>query len=158
MDLQYSKYRFIARLATRLDDFKWWFLHRLHPNHRYHVHKFHKLAPGWHDVDYKMLHACFDLLVEFVEKEKGLEILKLQYTHIEENGEFCPSKVPDEFYSIENYNRAKEIYNEVKELYDWWKPLTAEQIDDMEFFTSKDVNLCTDQLIRLIKVRKYLWT
>ena len=31
--------------------------------------KIHSLETGWRDRDYVMLHACFQILVDFVEKE-----------------------------------------------------------------------------------------
>lgn len=80
----------------------------------------------WCDKDEIMLHACFQLLVDYIEKEKG-------DTH-------C------------NYETHKKFIDEIRFLYKWWKKrkylkttTTTEYEDDK-------------MLIRLIKVRKSLWT
>lgn len=49
----------------------------------------------WIDKDLVMLHACFQLLKDFVDEEGGLKNL--------------------------NYEANKEFVDEVKELYDWWE-------------------------------------
>lgn len=49
----------------------------------------------WCDRDYMMLHACFQLLVDWVEQEDGLN--------------HC------------NYSAHKESVDVLKGLYDWWK-------------------------------------
>lgn len=58
-----------------------------------------KISP-WCDKDYMMFHACFQILVEWVEKEEGL------------------------------LNWAHEEYTEpiitLKDLYEWWKKLDDE--------------------------------
>jgi len=50
---------------------------------------------AWIDRDMIMLHACFQLLADFVEKEDGLN--------------HC------------NYEAHKKDIDECKALYDWWK-------------------------------------
>jgi len=50
---------------------------------------------AWQDRDRIMLHGCFQLLIDFVEKEDGLN--------------HC------------NYEFHKETVDELKYLYDWWK-------------------------------------
>jgi len=80
---------------------------------------------SWVDRDMIMLHACFQLLTDFIEKENGLE-------HI-------------------NYEIHKEIIDEAKYLYDWWKSLPPGRlgIDDTE---------ADEHLMRLVKIRGFLWT
>lgn len=157
--LKHNRFSWIAKTAHRLDDFKWRILHRVHPKYRYHVHKFHKLDPGWHDADYKMLHACFDFLVEFVEKEDGLSTLMLQYTFAERDGEFCLADAEGSM-DQEGYEFAKHVYKEARELYDWWKPLSDSDIQALEFEygPKPQPELCSKQLERLMKIRRYLWT
>lgn len=157
--LRHSNIYWVYKTANMVNDFKWWILHRVHPKYRYHVHKFHRLKPSWHDVDYKMLHACFDFLEEFVEGEGGLDSLKYQFSYIETNNQYDSVKDKDSL-GEEYYNKGKEVYLEVKDLYDWWKNITNEEIDDIEFFAEDvpDKDICNKNLIRLIKVRRYLWT
>jgi hypothetical protein len=78
----------------------------------------------WVDKDMIMLHACFQLLVDFVEKEDGLE-------HT-------------------NYEYYKEIIDEAKYLYDWWK-------ENSEII-SIDNKVADENLMRLVKIRGFLWT
>ena len=65
-------------------------------------------AENWIDRDMIMLHACFQLLVDFVEKEDGLN--------------HC------------NYEYHKETIDELSYLYNWWKrnqEFTLMKIDDV---------------------------
>jgi hypothetical protein len=52
---------------------------------------------SWCDRDYIMFHACFQLLVDWVEKEDGLN--------------HC------------NYEIYKEVIDDLRGLYDWWKSI-----------------------------------
>jgi hypothetical protein len=83
---------------------------------------------SWIDRDFLMLHACFQIMKDFVEKENGL-------THCD-------------------YESNKKIIDELKTLYDWWlvrthpdyeEPLNQEEIDE-------------NMLKRLMKIRGFLWT
>jgi ssDNA-specific exonuclease RecJ len=79
---------------------------------------------GWCDKDMIMLHACFQLLTDFVEQEDGLN--------------HC------------NYEAHKESIDECKYLYDWWK----ENLDTV----SIDDKIADEHLLRLVKIRGFLWT
>lgn len=72
--------------------------------------KIHSLKPvkeGWVDKDMIMLHSCFQLLVDFVEQEDGLN--------------HC------------NYEYHKESIDTAKRLYDWWQEnKDTIDIDDAE--------------------------
>ena len=57
------KIRDIKDLLTRAS---WWVRHRT--TDRYHVVRT-GLEPGWHDVDTKLLHTSFTMLVDYVEEE-----------------------------------------------------------------------------------------
>jgi hypothetical protein len=91
--------------------------------------KVETLSKGWHDMDELMLHACFQCLVSFVEKENGL--------------------------NHANYEAHKTSVDEVKELYDWWKIRGNE---NLAYADDKISNKDTEMLIRLIKIRHFLWT
>lgn len=137
----------------------------------------------WYDIDIRMLYANMNLLVEFVEKEKGLECIDWS------EGEWKDVKAEiDIIYAWwKNYaNRLKEIddtlekwsklsdkaYNrkfvpsdrkdcyEVKEeVIDKNKQEESEKLfhnlTKMETDLKKEE---TDMLCRLIKIREYLWT
>jgi hypothetical protein len=58
--------RFFGRIQSRLRDAKWWVLHRIHPQHRYHIART-GLHAGYHDPDEVILHAAFTQLESFYE-------------------------------------------------------------------------------------------
>jgi len=78
------------------------------------------LPTGWTDRDEIMLHACFQILTDCVEKENV-------DTH-------C------------SYETHKDFVDEVRFLYQWW--LDRKEISDID----------DEMLLRLIKIRKQLWT
>lgn len=82
----------------------------------------------WIDNDEIMLHSCFQLLKDFVEKENG--------------------------DNQQNYDYYKDFVDEVRFLYNWWICRSQKNIFDDEKQNEEDDNM----LIRLIKIRKNLWT
>lgn len=102
-------------------DVKWWILHRT--THRYNKIEIKSLAPGYYDVDERMLHGCFQLLVSFVERENAIEMLDYK-------GELPED--PDQRAQIEH---QRAMIAEVKDLYDWWKnkrPRRLSALDALE--------------------------
>lgn len=61
------------------------------------VLKIHTLEKGWCDKDYIMLHAVFQLLVNFVEQEK-----------------------PDQVVDWNSDLKHKHVWKEIRSLYRWW--------------------------------------
>lgn len=99
--------------------------------------KIKTLSGDWCDKDVVMLHACFQLLTDCIEEEK----LLTGHT---------------DWTSDDEYIKAKK---EIEELYAWWterKKLDSEEkvndLDRSQYFVDNEM------LIRLIKVRQYLWT
>ena len=95
------------------------------------------LSDGWCDKDVVMLYACFQLLTDCIEKENLLT----------GNGSWNQN---DEY---------KQARNDIEELYNWWlerqKLSTSEKFNDLN---EKQYLEDNEQLIKLISVRKYLWT
>jgi hypothetical protein len=60
--------------------------------------KIHSLEKGWHDKDEILMHAVFQLLVDFVEQEK-------------------PDKIID--WQVDELHR--KAWKEIQSLYKWWK-------------------------------------
>lgn len=89
------------------------------------------LSRDWHDKDLVMLHACFQLLKDFMEKED------------------CGACEID--WSINEHSRSAK--KELDELYEWWLAHSASSLGYEE--TRDEEN---DMLIRLIRVRWALWT
>lgn len=152
-------------MLAKLRDIWWWMLHRT--THRFNRVKIKSLKPGYYDIDYRMLHACFQLLVDYVENERPFEII--DWDHDDE---------------------SRQIAQEIKELYYWWKneyPMRREPIHDIdESLVPPLTVVCRgdlteypaweeackktqeleerwdreddENLIRLMKIRPYLWT
>jgi hypothetical protein len=123
------------------------------------VHKFRLLKGPWADVDMKMLHACFDFLRDFVEKEKGLEMLKQQYDYW--------NKLPKNEREVMRMSEkdvdcktteALKIYNKIEKLYNWWRNEYTPLWKSTRCQTIKEEKDEQDYLLELIKIRRYLWT
>ena len=72
--------------------------------------KIHSLDKGWCDKDHVMLHAAFQLLVDFVEKEK-----------------------PDQIVDWNSHPEHKHAWKEIRSLYKWWtqtRPSRKSPLDD----------------------------
>lgn len=142
-----------------------WVLYRT--THKFHIIKLKTLEPGYYDIDHRMLHACFQLLVEYVEKEKPFDIIEWD---------------ADE--------ESRHVALEIKDLYFWWKnayPARHEPIHDVDRSLVPPLSvICSGNLseypawdeacnktlaltiqwseeddrnlIRLMKIRSYLWT
>jgi len=82
---------------------------------------------SWVDKDEVMLHACFQLLVDYIEQEKG-------DTH-------C------------NYETHKDFVDEIRFLYKWWQERKSDDCASEEQEKEDD-----SMLLRLVKVRRALWT
>jgi len=99
--------------------------------------KIKTLSGDWFDKDIVMLHACFQLLTDCVENEK-LFTGDIDWTD-----------------NKEQINAKKEI----EELYNWWnerkKQEENEKFNDLDKMQYEKDN---EMLIRLIKIRQYLWT
>ncbi|MFY8188903.1 MAG: hypothetical protein ACOVLC_13230 [Flavobacterium sp.] len=95
------------------------------------------LHDGWHDKDIVMLHACFQLFINCIEEENLLSG-HINWLHDEE------------------HINAKQ---EIEALYKWWK--FRKELDANEKINGLNENqylIDNEMLIRLISIRKYLWT
>ncbi len=82
----------------------------------------------WVDRDDIMLHACFQILEDFIVKENG-------DTH-------C------------NYEAHKDFVDELRFLFKWWQDRVKKGLDDSDNQMKED----DEMLIRLMKIRCALWT
>lgn len=92
--------------------------------------KIDTLDENWRDKDSIMLHACFQLLKDCVEKENLLD------GHTD-------------WDTDEKHSLAKK---EIEELYNWWLSYTESDVPDDEAYKIE-----TKMLIRLVKARWALW-
>ncbi len=81
------------------------------------VLKIQSLPKGWCDKDKVLLHACFQLLVDYVEKEKGLS------GHI------------DWTFDEAHANTAREI----RSLYHWWTKSRPNRKDPIDALQKKEI-------------------
>ena len=112
-------------------------------------------AGEWCDKDAVLLHAAFQLLVDFVEKEGAGEVIDWSWAE-----------------------DSKKAWDEISSLYKWWKeerPARKDPLEDIELdkATKEEFDkVCkesteleikwdkedNDNLHRLINIRGYLWT
>ncbi len=102
---------------------------------RANVLKIESLPNSWRDKDDVLLHACFQILKNFVEEEKQMvEIIDWNFSE-----------------------ETKIAKIEIDFLYNWWKGRAL--IDnDLDILNEEIYNEDNQMLIRLIDIRKYLWT
>ena len=96
--------------------------------------KIESLPDGWRDKDEIILHACFQLLKDFVEKEKEI----IEQIDWKSDDETASAKAEIDF------------------LYSWWLQRfhSEEDFDKINDRYEED----NQMLKRLIDVRKYLWS
>ncbi|WP_045856726.1 hypothetical protein [Teredinibacter purpureus] len=93
--------------------------------------KIETLDDGWRDKDSIMLHACFQLLSDCINKEELLS----GHTDWEAD---------------EKHRAAK---SEIEELYVWWQSYKERDIPNDDGYEEE-----TKMLLRLINIRWALWT
>jgi len=99
--------------------------------------KISTLTGDWCDNDIVLLHACFQLLADCIEKEH-LFMGHVDWTLTEE---------------------SKATKREIEELYEWWKKRRNLQVTDgWSELEKTQYDKDTEMLIRLIKIRQHLWT
>lgn len=97
------------------------------------------LSEEWCDKDGVLLHACFQLLTDFVEQET----------------EFIPEFGNDSYTDWESDEKLRYAKKEMLELYHWWK---AYQQQEHGLPTWEDDELENQMLKRLIDIRWAMWT
>ena len=116
-------------IANKMKAVKWWFLHRFHPKHRYHIIDTGR-GPGWCDRDELMAVLIRKIIIDFVEKEK-----------------------PYDHWDTVN-SQHKEEWEKLKEVYEYFKAnencsLTS-NMDEYEKLT--------DYCVEAVRLRSLLWT
>lgn len=92
--------------------------------------KINTLGEGWTDKDNILLHACFQLLTDFVEQE----MLVYDFPDWNEDEEM------------------KEARKEIEDLYQWWQKWKNKD------WLETDDSVENENLKRLINIRKHMWT
>lgn len=94
------------------------------------------LTEGWCDKDHVLLHACFQLITDFVEKE----LAESWWIHWDQD---------------EDHAAAKK---EIDILYAWWKEWQVKLNDGSFHHDLADYQKENEMLKRLIEVRQFMWT
>lgn len=199
--------RWFSVKGMQLHDKKMWFKYRLQKRHKYHLIDT-KLEPNYYEIETRMLHGMFSLLVDYVEIEKA-SLQRILSNNNESDSEAGLRYLDWEIGLVhDDYPDPKlkgkptpqaETAKKVKELYLWWtvtRPnrkdlwddeyvdkymkntrqskdlfdMWSEEETDEEreartaFYKRKEAledaydAEDTEMLIRLIKIRKQLWT
>lgn len=104
-------------------------------------------ADVWVDRDEFMLHAVFAVLVEFVDNEWDGKCEPYTNDMLEGVTEESKESLSKEF------KEKKELYD----LYMWWKKEYPELSKDPKWHID-GYNPETEKLMRVLELRKYLWT
>ena len=132
----------------------WWVKTRVLPKYRKHVANT-TLTPGWHDVDTRLIHAMFNMLVEFVEYEKA----HMEYTMSNSTREYQKDEMWGTHWwhrltlrskelgfrylewevSLKDYNEDSKIWEsqaliakEIMEIYVWWTERYLKRCDILD--------------------------
>ena len=124
---------------------------RCHLWTRYHIINISGICDykwGWLDRDNVLLYASFKILQDFVEKEDP----KIGLRTLEDFGAPC-----------KGLEAHLEIEREVRAIYDWWvkeRPTMYRAWAESYSWKVEEELDKTDEemLIRLVKIRRYLWT
>lgn len=164
----YPAYRF----GRTMRDAKYWVYYRIKPSHRFNIVRT-GLPPGYYDQDTRLMHACFAMLIDYIEEEGGPETM--QKWSAELRGKPDPN-APEGIQS----NQA-DRQDEAVALYHWWKtekpadeakrdimltewdegrgkPGSQERWDAMQAMDEKIEADEQTMLHRLINIRRSLWT
>ncbi len=106
--------------------------------HRYNVVVCDSLPPTFCDRDYLMLHACFQTLVDFVDREQGHFYEDVYTLYVTDCGK-------------QRARHEEADWDAIRSLYAWW-------IVRRNYRYSDDYDEDNAMLKRLIDLRKYLWT
>ena len=164
-----------------------------------------KLKPGYYDIDTRMLHSCFSLLVDYVELEKAYAQLatdsryekdptlkdflispiksfkskysnKPKFPNRELGLKYLKWEMTLDDPSLQNYSPEQAVVaKEAYELYIWWKDIrptreSSWSLHDIDSGYNSVLSQITHEkdeehdeedlqmLIRLMKIRKSLWT
>lgn len=126
--LAFVKNRYIEKPRT-------WIKYRT--TRRFHVLKMRTLEPGYYDTDTRMLHAVFQLLVDYVEVE--LARMNIDFKGTWKNGR-CPEagvnylewEIDDEMCKVGASPTQSDLAKEKLYLYKWWtesRPLRVDPWD-----------------------------
>lgn len=165
--------------CRRIRSAYWWVRYRT--TNRNHILKIHSLEPGWHDRDTRMLHACFQLLIDYIEIElprREYRLKSAKARRASKGLELLDEMIEDPSCHHGPSPTQAEAAQIKKDLYLWWTETRAKRIEawaDPLIWTDEAkaegtageqasyLEHCYDEedqlmLKRLISVRNTLWS
>lgn len=103
-----------------------------------------KLQKGkWHEIERRMLHGLFEMLVDFIEVEKASRQILSEHMHDPNKTAWEKDQIPSREAGLKYLDweiglseegglRQSEDAAEIKELYLWWKDIRPNRPDPME--------------------------
>lgn len=172
----FVRFKLFYPVYRPIQDAKYWVVSHIVPKRRYHMldlrqpkneDDIDQYRYGWLDVSERMLYAIFNLLDQFVKYE-----MKNYY---------CPTE--EDILKEDNLQAQKDIYFEILEIHKWWTvdrkdahkqcnelrnkwhsllkqndPQTQIIWDKMREMDDELERKTDEMIIRLIKIRRSLWT
>lgn len=162
---------FSVRISMRLKDWKWNILHRFHPRHRYNKVDT-GLPPGYYDPCTRMIYACFNDLVRFVDhmnehqvidwddceqsqqEWKEMNVLYTWWKEREHRDEFVDKmwpyvKLPDDWGFLAPFN---DDFRDDPRVIEWKVIANIHNAAEAEFY-EEDIEMFT----RLVKIHHVIW-
>lgn len=147
---------------------KWKILHRYHPKYKYHIVRT-RLEPGYYDPDTQMFEAVFGLLCDYVENNTKWEVINWESD--EQHSQAWKEMNDLVYWYKEIYPNREDILDaarpephiSMKKLMgnmDEHDPEVGAYRKYMDFRTEMEAKWKQeeeDQLIRVIKLREFLW-
>ncbi len=124
--------------------------------------KINSLTNGWCDKDHVLLHACFQLLSDFVEQE----IPKYPFINWNiptDKMNFVIRDINFDAGNTDEVNSAdtRNVKTEFEELYAWWQEWKKKETTEKSstFKEDREEYLKENEMLkRLIDLRMYMWT
>jgi hypothetical protein len=169
--------RFLLPMECQMRNIYWWVRH--HTINRYHVLDLRQpphcnffqnddaYAYGWRDTDTRMLFAMFNLLCQFVEKE--LDTVDVDAGRLVQNPELRPQyeayveiKALYHYWKTERHQMQRQYNQALDEWSDLRRKAPKEEVDaiwnELNALENKINDTEDEKLLRLIKIRRYLWS
>jgi hypothetical protein len=174
----FVRYNVWLPVARPVENARYWIVSHLIPSRRYHMLDLRQACIkgsqdcyryGWADVPEKMLYAMFNLLGEYLDKEKPAD-LALHYTH-------------EQIEADPHFKAQQEAFKEAQAIYYWWtegrheeaalcnklidnwitakknKAENREQLRELYYAQEKiNEDKVEEMITRLMKIRRTLWT
>ena len=125
------------KIKWNVNQARYWL--RTHTYNRYHMvdirYKRNGYAWGWLDRSEAILFANMALLVQFIEKESGLDGY-VDWSSAEEAQKACPEREMDQ-WEKDNHDQHYRAAKEMREIYAWWTKGRKEEHDALEKLEEK---------------------